>query len=102
MRIKLPLEVPQVLFRLSRWENLRTCQGKFDQDAKDRVVRLVAHSEAMNASPLDVRGHVTKRLPEDLVAEKARLRRENQKLRDTNELLKAASAFFASEPDLKR
>ncbi|MBG9294933.1 hypothetical protein [Corynebacterium diphtheriae] len=56
----------------------------------------------MNASPLDVRGHVTKRLPEDLVAEKARLRRENQKLRDTNELLKAASAFFASEPDLKR
>ncbi|AEX45982.1 hypothetical protein ACQXZ6_11565 [Corynebacterium diphtheriae] len=33
--------MPQVLFRLSRWENLRTCQGKFDQDAKNRVVRLV-------------------------------------------------------------
>ncbi|VEJ66481.1 transposase-like protein [Corynebacterium diphtheriae] len=32
-------------------------------------------------------------MPEDLVAEVAKLRRENQKLRDTNELLKAASAF---------
>ncbi|MBG9292524.1 hypothetical protein ACQX4I_08050 [Corynebacterium diphtheriae] len=33
--------MPQVLFRFSRWKNLRTCQGKFDQDAKNRVVRLV-------------------------------------------------------------
>ena len=32
-------------------------------------------------------------MPEDLAAENARLRRENHKLRDTNELLKAASAF---------
>ncbi|VZH84437.1 hypothetical protein FRC0190_00462 [Corynebacterium rouxii] len=48
-----PFEVPQVLFRLGRWENLRTC-------------------------------------------------RENQELRGTNELLKAASAFFASEPGPKR
>ncbi|CAB0892345.1 hypothetical protein [Corynebacterium diphtheriae] len=41
-------------------------------------------------------------MPENLVAEVAKLRRENQKLRDTNELLKAASAFFASRPGLKR
>ena len=33
-------EVSQVLFLLSRWENLDHAQ-KFDQDAKDRVVRLV-------------------------------------------------------------
>ncbi|MDK4228327.1 hypothetical protein [Corynebacterium pseudodiphtheriticum] len=33
--------MPQVLFRLSRWENLRTCQEKIDQEAKERVVRLV-------------------------------------------------------------
>ncbi len=32
-------------------------------------------------------------MPEDLVAEAAKLRRENHQLRGTNELLKAASAF---------
>ena len=46
-------------------------------------------------------GGVT-RAEEDVIAENARLRRENQELRDTNELLKTASAFFASEPDPKR
>ncbi|PQM75795.1 hypothetical protein C5Y44_03325 [Corynebacterium sp. J010B-136] len=38
-------------------------------------------------------GHAREHSPEDLVAEVAKLRRENQELRDTNELLKAASAF---------
>ncbi|WP_374071472.1 hypothetical protein [Corynebacterium belfantii] len=33
--------MPEVLFRLSKWENFRTCQGKFDQETKDRVIRLV-------------------------------------------------------------
>ena len=100
---------------------------KFDQDAKDRVVRLVedrilAENISMQAACKIVapklgvswhtarqwtqaarrEGRVTERLPEDLVAEVAKLRRENQELRDTNELLKAASAFFASELDPKR
>ena len=100
---------------------------KFDQDAKDRVVRLVedrilAENMSMHAACQAVapklgvswhtarqwaqaarrEGRVTNPLPEDLVAEVSKLRRENHKLRDTNELLKAASAFFASELDPKR
>lgn len=44
-------------------------------------------------------GRVLGRLPEDLAAENVRLRREVQQLREINELLKTASAFFASELD---
>ena len=36
-------------------------------------------------------GHSVESLPEDLVAEVAKLRRENQDLRTTNELLKSTS-----------
>ena len=93
---------------------------KFDQDAKDRVVRLVedrilAENMSMQSACQAVApklgvswrtarqwaqqarrdGDVT-RAEEDVIAENARLRRENHKLRDTNELLQAASAFFAS------
>ena len=100
---------------------------KFDQDAKDRVVRLVEdrivaenmsmhpacqavapklgvswHTARQWAQAARREGRVTNPLPEDLVAEVSKLRRENHKLRDTNELLKAASAFFASELDPKR
>ncbi|OJH95696.1 hypothetical protein BKD78_09195 [Corynebacterium diphtheriae] len=60
-------EVLQVLFRLSKWENPRTCQGKFDQETKDRVVRLVAHSEAMDASPLDVKDVLWNQCPRTLL-----------------------------------
>ena len=99
---------------------------KFDQDAKDRVVRLVEDrilaegisiQEACQvvAPKLGVSWHTARqwlqqarktgrivRAEEDVIAENARPRRENQELRDTNELLKAASAFFAKELDPKR
>jgi len=100
---------------------------KLDQDAKDRVVRLVEDRMlAENMSMLEAckivapklsvswypdrkwaqaarrERRTTDPLPEDLVAEVAKLRRENQELRDTNELLKASSAYFASELDPKR
>ncbi|WHS34055.1 hypothetical protein [Auritidibacter ignavus] len=99
---------------------------KFDQDAKDRVVRLVedrilAENLSLQAAcnlvgpKLGVSWHTARqwvqqarkaggvhRAGEDVIAENARLRREVQELRDTNELLKAASAFFASELDPKR
>ncbi|MGX9681998.1 hypothetical protein [Corynebacterium propinquum] len=95
-----------------------TCQGKFDQDAKDRVVRLVedrilAENMSMQSACQAVapklgvswhtakqwtqavrrEGRVVERMPEDMQAEISRLRRKNHKLRDTNELLTAASAF---------
>lgn len=88
---------------------------KFDQDAKDRVVRLVEdrilaenlsmyaacqavapklgvswHTARQWTQPARRESRVAEPLPVDLVAEVAKLRRENQKLRDTNELLKAA------------
>ncbi|MCQ9343280.1 transposase [Corynebacterium sp. 76QC2CO] len=87
---------------------------RFDQDAKERVVRLVEDRIlAQNISTQEAckivapklgvpwhaarqwtqasrrEGRATELLSEDLVAEAAKLRRKNQKLRDTNELLKA-------------
>ena len=49
-------------------------------------------------------GRVPEHLLQDLAAENARLRRENHKLRDTNELLKAVSAFSRQNltPNVKR
>ena len=94
---------------------------KFDQDAKDRVVRLVEdlivaenmstqaacqlvapklggarHTARLWVQQARWDGDVT-RAEEDVIAENARLRRENQELRDTNELLKAASAFSSHD-----
>ncbi|AEX47238.1 transposase [Corynebacterium diphtheriae] len=53
----------------------------------------MAHGEGNKRKPARREGRVTERLPEDLVVEVAKLRRENHQLRGTNELLKAASAF---------
>ena len=99
---------------------------EFDQEAKERVVRLVEDrilAEGLSiqeacqvvAPKFGVSWHTAwqwvqearktgriMRAEEDIIAENARLRRENQELRDTNELLKAASAFFAKELDPKR
>lgn len=99
---------------------------KFDQEAKDRVVRLIedrilaeglSTQEACKivAPKLGASWHTARqwvqearktgrvvRAEEDVIGENARLDRENQELRETNELLKAASAFFASELDLQR
>lgn len=99
---------------------------KFDQEFKDRVVRLVegrVTSEGVSiraacaavAPKLGISHHTAqmwhkqarrageiRQTEEDLISELAKLRRENQELRDTNELLKAASAFFASELDPQR
>lgn len=47
-------------------------------------------------------GKTFERSEDDVIAKNIRLGGENQELRDVNDLLKAASAFFASELDPKR
>lgn len=98
---------------------------KFDQDVKDRVVRLVedriknqrcsidracrevapklgvSHHSARTWVKIARRAGITYE-EVDLVAKNAQLRQENQELRDINKLLRAASAFFALELDRPR
>ena len=99
---------------------------RFDQETRDRVVRLIEERIAREgcsilaasqeiAPRLGVSWHSARhwvqmarrsglpaRREEDVFAENARLRAEIAELRDVNELLKAASAFFASELDPQR
>ncbi|AEX41043.1 transposase-like protein [Corynebacterium diphtheriae 31A] len=97
----LGIEVPQVLFRLSRWENLRTCQGKFDQDAKDRVVRLVAHGEAMGASPLDVKDVLLNGCLRTLWQRRQAASRKPSASRHQR-VVESRLSFFVSEPGPQR
>lgn len=69
---------------------LRALDSRRVSGSRAQAWGFVAHCPALQQARKT--GQVT-RAEEDLVAENARLRRENQELRDTNELLKAASAF---------
>lgn len=55
------------------------------------TLRTWSHREVVEAAPVATAG--------DVVAENARLRREVAELRRANEILKAASVFFAKELD---
>lgn len=53
------------------------------------VGRVMAHTARQWTQAARRESRVAEPLPVDLVAEVSKLRRENQELRDTNELLKA-------------
>jgi transposase len=80
-----------------------------ESDPKPVIRQLAAqlgvHHEALrNWIRLDRRdqGERTDRPATDVVEENRRLRQENLELRRINEILKAASAYFASEHDQTR
>jgi transposase len=93
---------------------------KYPDELRERAVRLVAESgrpikhvaDDLGVHPEALRGWVRRAEADagkrgDLLAsgereELAALRRENRELRRANEILKAASAFFATELDPRR
>jgi transposase len=95
-RSKYPVEVRERAVRLAR--------------ESDRPIAAVAHDLGINSETLRVwvrRAEADDGTRQDLLssserAELAELRRENRDLRRSNEILKAASVFFARELDQPR
>jgi transposase len=93
---KYPVEVRERAVRLAR--------------ESDRPIAAVAHDLGINSETLRVwvrRAEADDGTRQDLLssserAELAELRRENRDLRRSNEILKAASVFFARELDQTR
>jgi transposase len=94
---------------------------KYSEELRERAVRLYfesnrpiahvardlgIHREALRQwvrqTEADATPRASRVLPSDVQAELDRLRRENQELRRANEILKAASVFFAGELDQTR
>ena len=95
---------------------------KYPDELRERAVRLYRESEPkpvirrlaeqLNVHPEALRnwirqdeadrGERADRPTTDMIAENRRLKRENAELRRVNEVLRAASAYFASEIDSTR
>lgn len=94
---------------------------KYSEELRERAVRLYfesgrpiahvardlgIHREALRQwvrqAEADATPRVSRVLPSDVQEEFDRLRRENAELRRANEILKAASVFFAGELDQTR
>lgn len=94
---------------------------KYSEELRERAVRLCfesnrpiahvardlgIHREALRQwvrqAEADSTSRASRVLPSEVQAELDRLRRENAELRRANEILKAASVFFAGELDQTR
>lgn len=89
-----------VLLRIASWR--KVSPGKRHARLLPRSWMSHGTRRGSGRNKLVAKGRFLERIPEDLEAENARVRPENQELRDTNESLKAVSAFFASKLGPKR
>lgn len=87
----MPITECSALLRTAFWRKHVHAGSMQDRGAQTGC--LVAYPPRQWAQVTRRDGRVTNPLPENLVAEVAKLRRENHKLRSTDELLQAASAF---------
>ena len=70
--------------------------------ARDLGVHREALRQWVRQAEADQRPRAARVLPSDVQEELSRLRKENAELRRANEILKAASVFFAQELDQTR